>query len=67
MGSSVITLIAQLLALFPTLIPAIQTVVTSVKDAFDSNQVVTAEDIHNIVNKAIANHAVAVSLLKPAV
>ena len=63
MGGSVLQIIAQLMALFPTMIPAIQSVVTGVKEAFDKNKVVTAEDIHNIVNRAVANHAAAVALL----
>lgn len=65
-GTVVIQLVAQLLALFPTLIPAVRTVVESVQDVFNNKEEVTADDIKAIVDKAVANHAVAVALLKPA-
>lgn len=64
-GVAIIRIVTELVALFPTLIPAIQSAVSGVKDAFDKNKVVSAEDILNIANRAAVNHAVAVSLLAP--
>lgn len=64
-SANVLNIVANLLALFPTMIPAIQSVVTGIKEAFDKNQLVTPQDIHNIVNRAVLNHGVAESLLKP--
>jgi hypothetical protein len=60
---AIIRIVTELVALFPTLIPAFQSAISGVKEAFDKDKVVTSTDIHNIVNKAVANHALAVSLV----
>ena len=62
---AIVRIVTEIVSLFPTLIPAVQSAIQGIKDSFDKNKVITSADITNVVNRAAANHAIAVAQLDP--